>query len=85
MTRPLVLLAAASVILGHVSDLFTPAGGSVMAPRSAGARATLADGGAARRCDDMLAAQDIQDDYLAAARPCGRQRPAHPRPSTIPT
>lgn len=66
MTRPLVLLAAAAVILDHVSDLFTPAGGSVMRASIDSARATLADGGQRARYDDMLAAQDIRDDYTAA-------------------
>jgi hypothetical protein len=66
ITRPLVLLAAAAAILGHVSDLFTPAGGSVMRASIDSARATLADGGHRAKYDDLLAAHDVRDDYTAA-------------------
>ncbi len=66
IARPVVLLAAAALILGHVAYLFTPTGTRVMRESIESTRDTLADGGRHARFDELLAARDIRDDYSAA-------------------
>ena len=66
IARPLVLLAAAALILGHVGYLLTPTAMRVMRDSIENTRATLADGGHHARFDELLAARDVRDDYSAA-------------------
>ena len=66
IARPLVLLAAAALILGHVAYLLTPTSARVIRDSIESTGATLADGGHHARFDDLLAARDVRGDYSAA-------------------